>query len=95
MRSIGRRENFSRIASYISRDIYGPVGMKGKKENTYGFFGLFNASLDLLERGLDILIDSIYLILPDYGDGRLRSEFLRARPPHTPVPSHMNFGTRW
>lgn len=94
MRSIGRRENFSRIASYISRDIWLREGCE-EKENTYRFFGLFNASLDLLERGLDILVDGIYLILPDYGDGRLRSEFLRARPPHTPVPSHMNFGTRW
>lgn len=67
----------------------------GSLKMEFRFFSLFYASLDLLKRRLDILVNGIYLILPDYGNGRLRSEFLRARPPHTPVPSHEKLGTRW
>jgi hypothetical protein len=78
-----------------SRDMnmHGPNRDRGK--NTYRFFGLFNTRLDLLEGGLDIFLDEVYLVLPHYGDGRLGGELLWARPPHTPVPSHVEFGTRW
>ena len=60
--------------------------------NTYRLFGLLHAGLNLLKGILDFVIDEIYLVLTDYGDGGLGGELFRARPPHSPVPSHANFG---
>lgn len=64
------------------------------ENTTHRLLRLLDTGLNLLKGILDLILDKIYLMFADYGDGGLGGELFRARPPHTPVPSHTNFGAR-
>ena len=56
--------------------------------STHGLLGLLNTCFNLLYTILQFILDDVDLMFPDDGNGCFGSELFRARPPHSPVPSH-------
>ena len=88
--SRGLRAKKKENATMISRECRSG-GSPKKEKGTHRFLSLFDASFNLLESALDLIIDDFDILLSDYGDGSLGGEFLGACPPHNPVPSHAGF----
>lgn len=72
----------------------GPEAFWGGGMGTHRLLRLLHAGLNLLQGILDLVINDINVLLSDYGDRGLGGELFWARPPHSPVPSHPNFGAR-
>lgn len=69
-------------------------GLKLDRDGTHRLLRLLNTGFNLLKSALDLIVDNVDLLFPYDGNRGLGSELLRARPPHSPVPSHTILGAR-